>query len=161
MDALTWLTRHYSIESLISTLIVTAVAVRFLGELFDWLSKKIKAYFDIGDKEEEFKKNIQESLEEIRGQQDNILTQQENLASKIEAERLDVVLLSERIQDSTRAYIIDRFHLFLAQGWIDMMSLEDIERRFMYYKDAGGDTFIDGLMSEMRELPHDPPSPAK
>ena len=63
-------------------------------------------------------------------------------------------VLNDRMQDSTRAYIIEKHHYYCYQmKAIDDMSLQDLERRFMYYKASGGNTFIDSLMDEIRSLP--------
>ena len=78
----------------------------------------------------------------------------ENQTKEISSLKSQIGTLTERTQDSTRAYLIDKHHHFCYQiGGIDDMSLQDMERRFMYYKAAGGDTFIDGLMEEVRALP--------
>ena len=63
-------------------------------------------------------------------------------------------ITTERLQESTRNYIIDKHHYFCYQiKAIDDLSLQSLERRFLYYKAAGGNSFIDGLMEEIRELP--------
>lgn len=36
---------------------------------------------------------------------------------------------------------------------IDDLNLQSLERRYLYYKAAGGNSFIDGLMEEIRSLP--------
>ena len=36
---------------------------------------------------------------------------------------------------------------------IDEAALQDIERRYLYYKEAGGDTFIELQMEKLRSLP--------
>ena len=55
---------------------------------------------------------------------------------------------------STRSYIIDKFHYYVYQiGSIDEAALQDLERRYLYYKEAGGDTFIETRMKVLRELP--------
>ena len=65
-----------------------------------------------------------------------------------------VKILNERTQDATRAYIMDKYNHYVVEvGAIDLAALQDLERRFSFYKAAGGDTFIDGMMEEIRELP--------
>lgn len=103
--------------------------------------------------DEAFRMNIQNTLTELLENQDKMIKHQHLLAEKIDNNTNQVSLLRERMQDSTRIYIIDKYHHFKTIGAIDTMSLEDLERRFMYYKEAGGDTFIDGLIEEIRKLP--------
>ena len=182
LDAVTTLLSTMSIEEIILTVILLAVSVKFLGELFEWCYNKLKGYFHLSDVKEERHKEIMESLNNLQRDmkdQKEIGNQQQKQIDKISSQ-LDgqgkesivlrkalenqteeittlqgwISMLNERVQDSTRAYLIDRHHHFCYQiKGIDDMSLQDLERRFMYYKAAGGDTFIDDLMKEVRALP--------
>lgn len=158
MDAITTLFSQYSIESIIITLIAVAVAIKFLGELFDWFSKNLRTYFNVKNEDEEFKTKLLATVQKIENRQEEQVhiaeERDERLAKRIDDVQAGVDLLQERMQDSSRAYIIDKFHHYRDIGAIDDMGLNDLERRFMYYKSAGGDTFIDGLMAEIRDLPH-------
>lgn len=182
MDAVTTLLSNLSVEGIIFVIILFAVSVKFLGELFEYLYTKLKKYFDIKDAKEQRHEEVMQSLNELK--RDNIerrerdkyrdervekISQQLDAQDKDSAELKQVVqnltaelvelkskvsILTERTQDSTRAYIIDKHHHFCYQiKAIDDMSLQDLERRFMFYKAAGGDTFIDALMEEIRSLP--------
>lgn len=182
MDAVTTLLSTMSIEEIILTVILLAVSVKFLGELFEWCYNKLKGFFHLSDVKEERHKEIMESLNNLQRDmkdQKRIGNQQQKQIDKISSQ-LDgqgkesialrkaledqteeittlqgwVSTLNERVQDSTRAYLIDRHHHFCYQiKGIDDMSLQDLERRFMYYKVAGGDTFVDALMEDIRALP--------
>ena len=58
------------------------------------------------------------------------------------------------MQENTRSYLIDAHHKFCYERKaIDELNLQSMERRYLYYKAAGGDSFIDGLMEEVRKLP--------
>ena len=182
MDAITTLLSQFSIEGIILILILFGVAVKFLGELFEYLYTKLKKYFDIKDAKEEQHEEImnklnalelrsakQEERSEYRQAQVDKISKQldaqdkqsanfertiENQTKELSNLKSQISTLTERTQDSTRAYLIDKHHHFCYQiQGIDDMSLQDMERRFMYYKAAGGDTFIDGLMEEVRSLP--------
>lgn len=182
MDALTTLLSQLSIEGIIIVIVLFAVAVKFLGELFEYLYNKLKKYFDIKDAKEEQHAEIMNKLNSLeersvrqeersnhRQEQVDKMSKQldeqdrksadlkktlENQTKEISSLKSQIGTLTERTQDSTRAYLIDKHHHFCYQiHGIDDMSLQDMERRFMYYKAAGGDTFIDGLMDEVRTLP--------
>lgn len=65
-----------------------------------------------------------------------------------------LALVQERLQESARSDLLDAHHKFCYEfKKIDDLSLQSIERRYLYYKTAGGDTFIDHLMEEVRQLP--------
>lgn len=182
MDAVTTLLSNLSVEGIIFIIILFAVSVKFLGELFEYLYTKLKKYFDIKDTKERRHEEVMQSLDELkrdnterrerekyRDERVEKISQQLDAQDKDSAELKQVVqnltaelvelkdkvsILTERTQDSTRAYIIDKHHHFCYQiKAIDDMSLQDLERRFMFYKAAGGDTFIDALMEEVRSLP--------
>lgn len=58
------------------------------------------------------------------------------------------------MQENARSELLDAHHKFCYQFHkIDDLSLQSLERRYLYYKTAGGDTFIDHLMEEIRALP--------
>lgn len=182
LDAVTTLLSSLSVEGIIFVIILFAVSVKFLGELFEYIYTKIKNYFNIKDAKEERHEEVMRCLDELkrdnnesrehdrlRDERVEKISQQldaqdkesgevkqivENLAAEVTDLKNKVSILTERTQDSTRAYIIDRHHHFCYKvRAIDDMSLQDLERRFMFYKAAGGDTFIDALMEEIRALP--------
>jgi hypothetical protein len=63
-------------------------------------------------------------------------------------------LVQERLQENTRSFLIDAHHKFCYEvKGIDDLNLQSLERRYLYYKSAGGNSFVDELMKEIRELP--------
>ena len=70
--------------------------------------------------------------------------------------KIDMLIDSDK--DAIKAYITQKHHFFCyEQGWIDDFSLDCIERRYQHYKEEGGNTFIDGFMGELRQLPKGSP----
>lgn len=182
MDAITSLLSMMSIDQLFLVLLSLLVAMKFISDLLEWLYKKLKSYFNIQDSKEKQYAAILASVESIKADMDQQKTDAASQYSQINkmSRQLDtqdgeyasmrdtiesqtkelgnlksqISVLTERTQDSTRAYIIDKHHYFCYQiNGIDDMSLQDLERRFMCYKALGGDTFIDALMEEIRRLP--------
>lgn len=49
----------------------------------------------------------------------------------------------------------------LSHGWIDDYSMECLERRFLIYQHEHGNSFVEGLMDEIRALPKQPPEQYK
>ena len=147
MDAIAELFSTYSIESLILLLVLVGVALKFIIDLTTCFYDKGKKHF--GKKTEQERKK-DEILECLHSTQKDIIENKESI-DKIE-ERVD--LLTERVQENTRSYIIDKHHHFVFQiKAIDDFNLQSLERRYLYYKAAGGNSYIDGLMEEIRELP--------
>lgn len=182
MDALVTLLSQFSIEGIIITLIMFLAAVKVVGELLNWCYEKIKHHFNWKTQEDNRHNELMENFNELKvcnkqNEAENLrrdkliekissqldeqdrktadmvktLTAQTNELTKLKDR---VQTLTDRVQDSTKAYIIDKHHHFVYQvKAIDDMSLQELERRFVYYKAAGGNTFIDGLMEEVRDLP--------
>lgn len=182
MDALVTLLSQFSIESIIITLVMFLAAVKVVGELLNWCYEKVKQHFNWKTQEDNRHSELMENFNElkVRNKQneeenlrrDKLIEKISNQLDEQDRKTADMVktltaqtneltnlkdrvqTLTDRVQDSTKAYIIDKHHHFVYQvKAIDDMSLQELERRFVYYKAAGGNTFIDGLMEEVRDLP--------
>ena len=67
-------------------------------------------------------------------------------------EQIDILTRSDK--DDIKAFITREYHYFTEQkGWIDDYSMDCIEKRYSHYKEYHGNTFIDTLMEELRDLP--------
>ena len=182
MDTINLLFSQYSLESIIILVLLIAVSIKFVTDLWEHFYNKAKKYFNFKDEKEERHNEILQRLDTLQKSTDaqhDINAKRDGQIKKI-SEQLDaqdkealelrktmstqiqkfenlesrVHIVSEQLQDSTRAYIIDKHHHFCYRlHAIDDMSLQDLERRFMFYKSAGGDTFIDNLMEDVRKLP--------
>lgn len=162
MEALANLFSQYSIESIILFLVAVAVAIKGVSELWEFFYTKLRKYFNYQTQKEQSHKEVIEGIEELK--QEIILLKREEIAPLKQqvdksAERTkdiknQISLMTERLQENTRSHIIDRHHYFCYEvGHIDDLSLQSLEREYLYYKAAGGDTYIDGLMEDIRELP--------
>lgn len=158
MGALETLLSQYSIESIIILLCLVAAAIKVVSDLWDWGYGKIKARFNIKteqqQQDEEDRKAIQRLEESFTAFVDKSNENDENLASQIAILADNQKMTTDRLQENTRSFIIDKHHYFCYKvKAIDDMNLQSLERRYMYYKSAGGDSFVDQLMEDIRELP--------
>ena len=113
-------------------------------ERWEHLDKKMDS---LGQNLDKHIDGITEKIEELKTQNEETHTHQMQLDKSL-------ALVQERLQETARSYLIDAHHKFCYEiKQIDDLSLQSIERRYLYYKTAGGDTFIDHLMEEIRELP--------
>lgn len=65
--------------------------------------------------------------------------------------------LTESDMHDIKAWIVEQYHKFyIGQGWIDAFSAETIDRRYEDYKDEGGNSYIDNLISQLHTLSMDP-----
>ena len=178
MEVITTLLSQFSVEAIIILVITLVLAIKVVSDLFEWAYNKLKHYFDIKDEQTERHEEIMKEFGELK-KENKIMYQDiqhlKELDTKFSNHEQDfcelkkiidtqivkftdletqVKILNERTQDATRAYIMDKYNHYVVElGAIDLAALQDIERRFSFYKAAGGDTFIDGMMEEIRELP--------
>lgn len=147
MDAISELFSTYSIESIILLLVLVGVALKFIIDLTSFFYNKTKKHFGRQTEEENKYTEILDNLLLIRREIEQSQASIENLEMRVD-------LVTERLQENTRSYIIDKHHYFCFEvKAIDDFNLQSLERRYLYYKAAGGNSYIDGLMEEIRELP--------
>ncbi len=147
MNLVQELLTEFSLEQVFLFLVLFFAVVKFLGEVFDWFYKKAKSYFGEQEEEQDKQQDIINRLERIEKKAD---------ARDVEFREMkeSIVLIQDRLQDSTRSYIIDKYHYYHDEvGAIDEAALQDLERRFMYYKNGGGNSFIEVRMNDLRRLP--------
>lgn len=83
------------------------------------------------------------------------LTEQlDSISNRVDDISKETKNMQDRMQDDTRSYIIDKYRRFVCEKeCIDAVSLEDVERHYMYYQAAKGDSYITNLMTKIRSLP--------
>lgn len=154
MEAIIELLSQYSIEGIIFLCILVLAAVDFILRIKDSFLGRVKGQFSKENSEEELKKEILLTLQDLKNQNLNLEKKIEAINSRLDGVEVELKLAEERLQESTRSYLIDAHHKFVYhEKAIDILSLQSIERRYVYYKAAGGNSFIDSLMKEIRELP--------
>ena len=154
MGILEQLFAQYSIEALILLVALLGFAIKAMSELWEWFYNKFKEHFSFRTQRDQ---NHQQLVAEIKELSTEIKTTREevhHLEDNMNQFSDQMKITTERLQENARNYIIDKHHYFCYQVHaIDDLSLQSLERRFLYYKAAGGNSFIDGLMEEIRELP--------
>lgn len=149
----TLLTQH-SIEELVILIVLILFALKALNELVAYFYSKIKQHFGIKSNEEEWEKGVSKNFDKVFEEIEYLKKQ--NSQTHKHQKQLDtgLALVQERLQENTRSYLINAHHRFCYEiHAIDDLSLQAMERRYLYYKTAGGDSFIDNLMDEVRSLP--------
>ncbi len=156
------LLQHYSLSEIFMFTIFLALAVKSLISFFDWANDRIKKIFNkeyskLSEKEElerrlQHGSEVMTTLETNQKETDKIL---KDLSAKID-------MLIDSDKDSIKSYITREHHYFCYQkGWIDDFSLDCVEKRFEHYEDQGGNSFVEGLMDQLRALPKQQPNGAE
>ena len=154
MGMIEQLLSQYSIETLVILVALLGFSIKAMSELWEWFYNKFKEHFSFRTQRDQ---DHQQLIEQIKELSNGIKTTQEEiqiLKNNMVQFSDQMKITTERLQENSRNYIIDKHHYFCYQvKAIDDLSLQSLERRFLYYKAAGGNSFIDGLMEEIRELP--------
>lgn len=162
ISALQTLLTDYSLESLLLIIVMLAVGVKVVSDLWDYFYGKVKSYFRTQNEEREKDESVIRSIDSIGKEVSELksLIQEQQQMMRDLQEQNDITI--ERLQENERSYIIDKHHHFCYEvGAIDDMNLASLERRYVYYKAHKGNTFVDGLMSELRALPRMTPGANK
>lgn len=154
MGMIEQLLSQYSIETLVILVALLGFSIKAMSELWEWFYNKSKEHFSFRTQRDQ---DHQQLIEQIKELSNGIKATQEEvqiLKNNMTQFSNQMKITTERLQENSRNYIIDKHHYFCYQvKAIDDLSLQSLERRFLYYKAAGGNSFIDGLMEEIRELP--------
>lgn len=175
LSELSYLLTNYSFEQLIFLIVVVLLVCKVFIEIGNYFYGKAKGYFGVKSTKEKWQNDTTETLNKISCKMDNFevsaaerMVRLEKIEEKVDtleeynritheqqkALNNQMKLVQERLQENTRSFLIDAHHRFCydVKG-IDDQSLQSMERRYLYYKTAGGNSFIDDLMKEVRALP--------
>lgn len=154
MGMIEQLLSQYSIETLVILVALLGFSIKAMSELWEWFYNKFKEHFSFRTQRDQDHQQLITQIKElsngIKATQEEVQILKNNMTQFSD----QMKITTERLQENSRNYIIDKHHYFCYQvKAIDDLSLQSLERRFLYYKAAGGNSFIDGLMEEIRELP--------
>jgi enoyl-[acyl-carrier-protein] reductase (NADH) len=145
---------RYSATEIIVFLTLLAGAFKGFMSFWDWFIDWLRKKFD---KEYEKKRKSEELVKEINSHTKNIaeLTKtQTQIKDQIKELHGLIHVLIDSDRDDIKSWITEKHHYFCYnRKVIDDYSLDCIEKRYEHYKDEGGNSYIDTLMSEIRALP--------
>lgn len=140
------LLEQFDIKTILIVLLLTFFAIIEIMRGIDYLRNKSKTKRTEEQNEE---KRIAD-LEILERNNENTIQQ---VQTDVEEIKQNVNLLIDSDKDDIRAWITNQYHHFVDLQYIDDFTLDCLERRFRSYKKEGGNTYIDGMMEELRRLP--------
>lgn len=146
----------YTIAQLIIILVGVGLLVKGIWDLVDFFANKIKKHYDKNQEGEITRKEILEQIEKVSEKLNKLSDDQQTIKEKIEEQQDFLDLLMDSDKDQLKSLIVNRYHHFIAQGWIDDFSMDSLEKCFQHYQDEGGNSYIHDLMNDLRRLPHTP-----
>lgn len=145
------LLKNYTVSDILIFIVFLAIATKGVVNFIDWLRKKGKVAVKAATAQEESRKKIMQQVDKIAKQ-----TQETQDKVTYLTDSNDIVFLA--IKDLIKTQITQQHHFFVyEQQWIDDYSLDCLERCFGHYLKMGGNSFIEDLMKELRDLPKVPP----
>lgn len=152
---------EYDISEVIIFTVILLFAVKEVVTFFDWANERLHKVYDKDYKSAETQNELQNKIDDLnkfyeeKDKVDNTFAEIDRTFKAINS-RIDMLIESDK--EDIKAYITEKHHLFVYQReWIDDYSMECLERRFAVYKQEHGNSFVEGLMNELRALPKQPP----
>lgn len=131
--------QNYTIEATLVFLFMLGTALKQGFELVQYFRNKAVDQVDrVRDREQEFTR----ALEQLATQNTELM--------KIN-EKIDQLLVSN--EDSIKSWIVTLYKQRKKDpSGLDSMQMDLLERRFAHYKKLGGNSYVDNLMQELREI---------
>lgn len=131
--------QHYTLEATIIFLFMLGTALKQGYELVQYFRNKTFNHVD----------KIREQEETLEQVIKNMQQQQKQLQSI--TDKIDALLVSDK--DSIKSWIVMLYKQYKKDpSGLDSMQMDLLERRFSHYKQEGGNSYIDNLMQELREI---------
>lgn len=131
--------QQYTIEATIIFLFMFGTALKQGYELVQYFRNKTVDHVD----------KIREQEEALEQVIKNMQQQQKQLQSI--TDKIDELLVSDK--DSIKSWIVMLYKQYKKDpSGLDSMQMDLLERRFSHYKQEGGNSYIDNLMQELREI---------
>lgn len=144
----------YPLSELIVIILMVLASIQVIWKLIEFYLEKANIIFGEKAKKQEWRQKLSFDIEGLGNKINELKNQNIETHKRQDQTERKLALIQERMQENTRSFLIDSHHRFCYEyKKIDDLSLQSIERRYLYYKTAGGDTFIDHLMEEIRTLP--------
>lgn len=133
----------YSVTEILVFLVLFALGVKGVITFCDWAIDRLRKFFRKENEDDLDKQKI----DQLSENQNKLIENMKKLSDKID-------MLIESDKADIKSYITEKHHYFVYdQKWIDDHSLDCLEKRFKHYEQEGGNSFVGGLMSEIRALP--------
>ena len=148
----------YSLTQIVTFIILLAIAVKEGITLVIWFKDFFKKKFNNDMKNTVATKERNEQICKIKEDMQTLIDSQEKIFKEIESFKQQLEMIIESDKDDIKSWITEKHHFYCYERkWIDDYSMDCIEKRYGHYKDEGGNSFIEELMNELRNLPKTPP----
>jgi hypothetical protein len=150
-----------SIQEICLYLVMTCVAIKGIVDFIDWVKEKYNSKFNKDYDMVEREKRMSGRCNELMEQHEYTIELCKNLGESISAlektmadirDQLDQLTVSD--MHDIKGWIVEKHHTLMKQQCVDDFTMDILEKRFSDYKAEKGNSYIEGLMNEIRALPH-------
>ena len=152
---------EYSFAEFLVFALIFILAIKEGFNFFDWVKARFRKATNKALEEKEEHDKIEEEIEDLnkfyeeKAVVDRGFADADKRFKKIEE---SIEMLIESDKEDIKSFITLQHHKFVyEQEWIDDYSMECLEKRFAIYEREHGNSFVLGLMNELRALPKRPP----
>lgn len=149
---------EYSFAEFLVFALIFILAIKEGINFIDWVKTKFRKATNKALEEKEEHDKIEEEIKDLNSEKevfDKEFKEADDRFKKIED---SIEMLIESDKEDIKAFITLQHHKFVyEQEWIDDYSMECLEKRFAIYEREHGNSFVLGLMNELRALPKRPP----
>ena len=137
----------FTLDKIVVYTVMLLFAVKGFADLYCWFRGKYG---------EKFKKDYIKATKEqqIKMQHQNIEAKINMMAEQINRIETQVNQLIESDMHDIKSWIVEKHHFLKKQGFVDDFTMDVIEKRFSDYVKENGNSYIKGLVGDIRKLPH-------
>lgn len=157
------LLKAYSLQEVVVFGIMLTFAVKGILETIKYFENTYQNKFNHDYEQKTHNEEINESIQECKARCEEAKIRGELLDTKIDTLSSDLNNRLELIEGTVKqlilsdmhdikAWIIEKHHYFMEKGEIDDFSMDVINHRFEDYKKEDGNSFVEDLVKELREL---------
>ena len=155
----------YSIQEIVTFFIMLVLAIKGGADLVDWFRDRYQRKFDKDYIHMTKQEHLEEHYRKCSEQHAEFIERYSDVEKKIDSlaqnfnNRLDnlekaIKQLTESDMHDIKGWIVEKHHHFTTKGWVDDFTMDTLEKRYSDYKQEGGNSYVEGLMRELRALPH-------
>jgi predicted RNase H-like nuclease (RuvC/YqgF family) len=152
-----------SIQEICLYLVMFCVAIKSIVDFIDWMKEKYHSKFNKDYDMAEREKRMSGRCDQLLEQHEHTIDICEELSNSISALEKTIEEIKEQLNQLTvsdmhdiKGWIVEKHHFLMKQQWVDDFTMDTIEKRFADYKAENGNSYVEGLMNELRSLPHSP-----
>lgn len=146
---------NYSLSEIVVFVVLLMIAVKELISIVDWFKERARKVYDKDYNAKEEQERLENEIEDLS----KLYDEKKNIDDTFDKINSLIEMLIESDKESIKAYITEKHHYFCYEReWIDDYSMECLEKRFAVYEKEHGNSFVKGLMNEIRSLPKQPPA---